>query len=339
MPLESPSLPAESIPVSATVEITHNRTEGTLLDAGRRLSREAVDAITGNLLTFRWSSTIDCWYIPHSRYKRHNKWAVDLAAERLRALGYAVSVDIDDLSPSPPFAQRETDCAEAAESRAERFAGYRDSAAQRAERASAAVDRLFGDSFGQPILVGHHSEKAHRGRLNRAWNLEFKGAEERAKVSYWQARAKASATWSDKRYDKNVTRRRLDREVTAMAESDKVSDETLLAWMVDLEQLHEEIGFWTAHIEALKKDGVPFITKDDVPKGAFVAFATLRGDLRWYEVIRANAKTVTLPHPYKSEGLINRKPAERGPQITMRYDEIVEVATADQLRERYGDVL
>lgn len=217
-------------------------------------------------MRFRWSSTIDCWYIPHSRFKRHDKWAVDLAAERLRALGYTVSIDIDDLSPYPPFAQREADRAEAAETCAERYTGYRDSATRRAEIASATADRLFGDSSGQPILVGHHSEKAHRGRLKRAWNLEFKGAEERAKAAYWEHRAKASASWSDKRYDPRVTMRRIEklsaearkltRDLEALLSKRDTADTYTLARVVDLEQLHEEIGFWNAHIDALKAQGV-----------------------------------------------------------------------------------
>lgn len=51
--------------------------------------------------------------------------------------------------------------------------------------------------MGQPILVGHHSEKRHRSDLNKSWNAMDKAVEESKKaesyenrVSYWANKAK-----------------------------------------------------------------------------------------------------------------------------------------------------
>lgn len=52
-------------------------------------------------------------------------------------------------------------------------------------------------SLGEPIKIGHHSEKRHRALLERIWNryeksVEFsqKAEEQRRKAEYWQAKAK-----------------------------------------------------------------------------------------------------------------------------------------------------
>ena len=54
---------------------------------------------------------------------------------------------------------------------------------------------VTGIPFGQPILVGHHSERAHRKVLERADNAMRKGIEEskkadnyRARAEYWESR-------------------------------------------------------------------------------------------------------------------------------------------------------
>jgi len=39
---------------------------------------------------------------------------------------------------------------------------------------------------GQPILVGHHSEKAHRRLLDRSWNMLGKSVELREKAEYYE---------------------------------------------------------------------------------------------------------------------------------------------------------
>jgi hypothetical protein len=172
--------------------------------------------------------------------------------------------------------------------------------------------------MGQPILIGHHSEKAHRNRLERAWKQTTKSVQEYPKARYWETRSQASFRQTDLRYGSSVTRRRIDRlEAEARKlerDVDKWWDGTadpghyVLANLVDLEQLHEEIGYWKAHIEALKAAGEKIWMQDDVPKGSFVTFNQEGPGQRWYEVIRASAKSVTVPHPYGDMGFVVRKP-------------------------------
>lgn len=59
-------------------------------------------------------------------------------------------------------------------------------------------DQLFEESknatahipFGQPILVGHHSERAHRNAIDKSWNKLGKSVEATGKAKYYENRAK-----------------------------------------------------------------------------------------------------------------------------------------------------
>lgn len=57
-------------------------------------------------------------------------------------------------------------------------------------------DMVSGIPMGQPILVGHHSERAHQNLLDRSWNalgkavkLGEKAASHENKAAYWEAQA------------------------------------------------------------------------------------------------------------------------------------------------------
>lgn len=133
--------------------------------------------------------------------------------------------------------------------------------------------------------------------------------------------------------------RKLERTIAVLQVQADVTETSVLAYMIDLEQLHEEIGYWKAHIQALKEAGEKIWSKDDIPAGAFVSFGGELGQERWYEVIRASAKSVTVPNSWGEKGTVLRKSAERGPQTTMSYDKIFDVATEEQLRERFGSAV
>jgi len=79
---------------------------------------------------------------------------------------------------------------ERAEDRHMRFAGYTDNAARRANEASqASHDAVKGIPFGQPILIGHHSEKRHRRDIERAQAAADRAVQEYDKRDYWTWRA------------------------------------------------------------------------------------------------------------------------------------------------------
>jgi hypothetical protein len=78
------------------------------------------------------------------------------------------------------------------EARRERLERAAEKARQESERRYNAVhNRLDGIPFGQPILVGHHSEKRHRRDLERADNDMRKGVEASKRAGELAARAAA----------------------------------------------------------------------------------------------------------------------------------------------------
>jgi len=77
--------------------------------------------------------------------------------------------------------------------RIERYRAHAAKARERAAAASNAADRIASFiPMGQPILVGHHSERRHRRDLDRINNHARKSVEEFKKAQYWAARANSA---------------------------------------------------------------------------------------------------------------------------------------------------
>lgn len=91
---------------------------------------------------------------------------------------------------------------ERAEDRARRFEGYSKKREAEAQSTAAAVDNLAkAIPFGQPILIGHHSERRARKDAERIENGMRKAVNLWNTAEYWQDRARASlshATYLEK---------------------------------------------------------------------------------------------------------------------------------------------
>lgn len=84
----------------------------------------------------------------------------------------------------------DTSLVERAEDRADRFDDYSDSRAKDATRARASVASIMdGIPLGQPILVGHHSEKHARKDAERIENGMRRAVKMWETASYWKSRA------------------------------------------------------------------------------------------------------------------------------------------------------
>ena len=76
------------------------------------------------------------------------------------------------------------------EARAERYEEYADNAEARSNAAYKRSHELTQHiPFGQPILVGHHSERKHRNTLSKSWNAMGKSVEKQRKADYFRERA------------------------------------------------------------------------------------------------------------------------------------------------------
>ena len=137
---------------------------------------------------FRWAGIQECW---------HAHWTPEREDAALAATG----ADALDDEPST--------LADRAEQRAERFESYSANAArERDERW--AMDRKTCELLnGQPILIGHHSEKAHRALLRRMWSNFFKGGEAGKRADYWARRADSPLAWATYKDKPAVRARRI----------------------------------------------------------------------------------------------------------------------------------
>lgn len=76
--------------------------------------------------------------------------------------------------------------------KAERYRQYAANALQRASETEQAVRRITeAIPPGQPILIGHHSERRHRRDAERIRNGMVRQIEETKKAEYWRGRAHA----------------------------------------------------------------------------------------------------------------------------------------------------
>lgn len=76
---------------------------------------------------------------------------------------------------------------------------------ERASKARAEAQRAYNEStrlaemipFGQPILVGHHSEKGHRAHINKIHSKMGKAIELDKKADYYESKGQSTAISSD----------------------------------------------------------------------------------------------------------------------------------------------
>jgi protein-L-isoaspartate O-methyltransferase len=131
----------------------------------------------------------------------------------------------------------DTGLVERAEERADRFEDYRDKRAQDAEGARAAVERIAdGIPLGQPILVGHHSERHARKDAERIENGMRKAVKMWETSQYWTDRAAGAIRHAKYRERPDVRARRikgLEAEQRKQQKAKKRAEAFLSAWLAD----------------------------------------------------------------------------------------------------------
>lgn len=114
---------------------------------------------------------------------------------------------------------------ERAEDRAERFEDYSEKRAQDADQAHAGVEAIAGNiPLGQPILVGHHSEKRARKDAERIENGMRRAVKMWETSKYWQERAKGAISSAKYKERPDVRARRIKG-----IEADKRKSERIIA--------------------------------------------------------------------------------------------------------------
>lgn len=217
----------------------------------------------------------------------------------------------------------------APESYADRRAGFQDRAEARAERreewadkARERADHSFGHSralldpipMGQPILVGHHSERRHRRTLERADNAMRRGCEAVKLAEHHEHRAEAAAanaapdtgrplafigrriedaTKAIADIERRIARTQQKRDdgADAYGQDPATSDAYRARLALVLADERGKLEYWQG-IRAAKMsaEGLTAHSSATIAKGDYVK---IRG--RWEPVERANRTTVSVP--------------------------------------------
>lgn len=195
---------------------------------------------------YRWAPKQEIFVCP-----AWNPHAEDLARE--------MCGDIDDEDKS---------LTERAEERADRFDTYSDNRRQDADRAHAAVAAIADNiPLGQPILVGHHSEKHARRDAERIENGMRKTVRLFDTAQYWQQRAAGAIRHAKYKERPDVRARRIktieaDRRKQERSRAD--SRKWLTLWSKDgltLEQAQQIANY--CHLR-LRDNGAEFWSAYDV---------------------------------------------------------------------------
>lgn len=291
----------------ADITIKHTRADGTLVDGP---TGDGVYELM-NPWGFRYSPTLGCMYLRGSRDRRANRWKIGSAAAALREAGHTVTVDIDE-TRRRAFAEAEAERYERAADRAVRFEKKADAAQASSDakwQRGREITRGYG---GEPVKADHHSAGRHSRDLKRADSLFGQAAEEQKAAAYYEGRAIAAAHFEEHRRNPQVTLRRLvrltaDRKVierqqeatveaavrvagSAAAIAPETLADTLARLDADHFDLCDEIGYWEALVEQAKAEGVKVWGPGDFKKNDY---ALVCG--RWLQVVRVNAKSLTVP--------------------------------------------
>ena len=254
---------------------------------------------------FLWSNYAGAWV---SRAKGRNTYFAEQVAKELNLTWEG------ETGEKLSFAEQIERTQEKAETRAEYMAEkaskFNQESAQLSERSMKMTECI---PFGQPILVGHHSERRHRNLLDRSWNMMGKAVETGKKADYYEERAETAQRTADgKQFSSPVYLGNRIREVeTKLRELDRllygigyinretgerytkenpytISEERRTYLEGRVAEETEKLNFFK---EKLLSCGVEIHTKESL-KEKKCTHVNYRGT--WYPVKSINAKSVTV---------------------------------------------
>ncbi len=285
------------------ITIRHTHEDGTLIE-GSAKGDGVYEILKGLYGNWRYFPSLRQLGIGQSRDKAADTYKINRAAEALRAAGFEVSVEIDN-AITRTFAEVEAERYERAEDRAERYEHRSETATANGERMWGETSRVYEQLNGQPILVGHHSERRHRNLLDKTHAKERRAVDELKRGQHWASRAAAAERYRDSRESVPVTLRRIEKLEAEERQLERRRDGSGKAihgedtpatgayrerLIVRLEEIAGELEYWREHVEKRAADGVKVWSKADFTRGDYVRFLG-----KWFEVLRVNGKSVTIP--------------------------------------------
>lgn len=286
-----------------TLTITHTHPEGTLIDGTARGDGSA-PALKAN--RWRWSRNLGAWYIPGSRDHHARDWQIRATAEALREAGFEVEVEVDNTPRATADVQadkvaRASARADALDAKSERLEATSEA------RHGAARQIADGIPFGQPILVGHHSERRARRDAERIHNnmraavdadAAARETARRAEAARANTRPESPATTANRLDKLRADLRRIQRHRdgytvvqgrTVIAEVNGATGDQHTYYDTEAARLQEQITYWEQ------------VREQQIADGLTVDTSTARaGDLvkvhgsDWWRIKRVNPKTFTV---------------------------------------------
>jgi len=307
--------------------------DGTILHFGRddMQAREAAKAVGA-----RWSRNLGAWYLPRNQTESTRRFKVSQLQTKL---GHE-NVHLADAGhgKTTTAAEREAARKAASAARADRLdarAAKHDAEAE--ARYKAAKDIMDRIPLGQPILVGHHSERGARADQKRIHNHSDKMVEAMGKARADQRAAEAArhnATAADsplkrqRRIDKNEAEiRAIDRKLTehgiaikAPEAAAKVGIRPLPAdYHAKLTAQRAELADQVAHDKAqIGASGFKGVDPSKVKPGDMVQY---RG--RTHIVTKVNKTTFNVPTPYSWEDKVPINQATKHIPLSTQSDDAV----------------
>lgn len=194
----------------ADLVLSFSPDNGVLVCGATRTWKDTIKRLSFRGRGFRFSRNLpeDCaWYAPNTRGATVERAQLEQLAAELRHAG--ASVDVRFSSAKVPFSEREQARAARAAERIERRHGTAEKLRQKADRefnaSRGAVEHI---PFGQPILVGHHSERKHRRAIEKAQKRGFKGLALSREAEQVQGRAERAEKREEKRRSDPATMQR-----------------------------------------------------------------------------------------------------------------------------------
>ncbi len=232
-----------------------------------------------------------------SRAKIGNTWRLDSVITKLNLqdggtigenLAFADKVEIQQ--------ERAADRVERFEDRAEKNATLSTQAYQRAHTLGSVIP------MGQPILVGHHSERGHRSLLNKIDNAMRTSCEADDKAAYYADRAKTAertatgAKFEDAGYLVNrikecnaslgIIERRLQGKMYYYSEATPISEQDVKHWNERKAEETEKLNFYTDKLKALQE--VKTVWSKETLTGK--TEVNIKG--RWRKLVKCNPTTI-----------------------------------------------
>lgn len=169
---------------------------------------------------------------------------------------------------------------------------------QSTNKVSEAINMLSVIPSGQPILVGHHSEKHHRNLIDKSDNKMRAGIELNKKSEYYSERAKSSKNYGDTSKFENVqyvTERLKDNQKSLELFNNKFSPEQIkinAELNFKYNDYIDKINFFSKKLKELTEQGKVF-NKESLKDKKFVK---VRGN--WELIVKLNKTTVAVQTPY-----------------------------------------